>query len=73
MHLFNEFREMVVPYDLVVLITAHHGIAVAKQVVGRSEYLFVQELILREEVQRIVRDGSSREYDVEFGLLAEFM
>lgn len=30
MHLFHEFREMIVPYDLVVLVAAHHGIAVAE-------------------------------------------
>ena len=59
MRFFDQFRQVLVPDDLVILESTEDGIVGAEAVEAASEDAFVQKLVLTEEVQRAVGDRRS--------------
>ena len=69
--LFDQFRQMLVPDDLMVLKSADNGVIGAEAVEAATENAFVEELVLAEEIQRAVRDRGAGQDQVVFADLSE--
>ena len=67
----DQFDKVLVPYDLMVLESTEDRISCTEAIEARTEDAFVQELVLREEVQRTVRDRRSGQDQVELADLAK--
>ena len=71
MCLFDQFHQVLVPNDLMILVSAEDGVIGSEAIKAAAEDTFVEELVLAEKVQRAVCDRRARQDQVVAADLAE--